>query len=321
MTSRPARRPTRRLAIWLVATAAVLTAPSPVGASDESTSSGGPVGWVVSPDRAVELADRSQASVLDARSRSKWREEHVEGAAHVDWQQFTPDTPSRRGVLLDDDGTLEKRLRALGVSSGEPVLVVGAADDGWGRAGRIVWMLRTLGHEKAAWVDGGHGALVEAGLEVSKNEPEVETGDFTVERRDDWTIDRSRLRQIYDREDVLLIDTRQRREYLGATPYGESRGGHIPGAAHLHFEELLGPDGRLLDESAIQEKLADIGATEDTRIVTYCTGGVRSAWVASVLVELGYDRVRNYAGSTWEWSAGDPERFPLETGPSGETGK
>lgn len=272
-------------------------------------------GWVVSPSRAAELVGEGEATLLDARGRETWAESHVEGAVPVDWEAFTPDEQSSRGTLLGDDEQLERRLEALGIVDDRPVLVVGKSGAGWGEAGRIVWMLRTLGHGAVGWVDGGHAALVEAGASTKEGADDADTsgeGRFDVKRREDWSIDRSTLRAIYRDEDVVLVDTREPREYRGETPYGESRGGHIPGAKHLYFKELLGEDGRLESPSTIREMLAERGIEPGDRVVTYCTGGVRSAWVASVLVDLGFDDVQNYAGSTWQWAAGAADRFPLE---------
>jgi thiosulfate/3-mercaptopyruvate sulfurtransferase len=134
--------------------------------------------------------------------------------------------------------------------------------------------------------------------------PPVRRGDFVVRRTDRWSAGRDTLAGV-------VIDARSPEEYAGATPHGESRGGHVPGARSLPFRELRGPDGRLLPRPALEAKLAAIGARPDTPVVAYCTGGIRSAWLVAVLADLGYAHVANYAGSMWEWSAGDPARYPL----------
>jgi thiosulfate/3-mercaptopyruvate sulfurtransferase len=75
----------------------------------------------------------------------------------------------------------------------------------------------------------------------------------------------------------------------------------------------LGDDGRLKSEKTIRQMLKARGVRRGSRVITYCTGGVRSAWVAAVLVDLGYEDVRNFAGSTWQWSAGPASKYPLES--------
>jgi thiosulfate/3-mercaptopyruvate sulfurtransferase len=57
--------------------------------------------------------------------------------------------------------------------------------------------------------------------------------------------------------------------------------------------------------------LKSVGVTRHKAIIAYCTGGVRSAWLVAVLVELGYRDARNYAGSLWQWAAGPKDRYRL----------
>ena len=182
---------------------------------------------------------------------------------------------------------------------------------GWGEDGRIVWMLRTLGHAQVAMVDGGFEALmaVKAPIQSGAYQPPA-AGDFVVARNLNWDIQRDELRAQLGQENVVVIDTREAREFAGKTPYGEQRGGHVPGAIHFYFKEFLGQDGKLLPPDDLRAKLQNQGITPETQIVVYCTGGIRSGWLASVLITLGY-QARNYAGSMWEWSAAPADSYPL----------
>ncbi|NOY25102.1 MAG: hypothetical protein GXP62_04430 [Oligoflexia bacterium] len=108
----------------------------------------------------------------------------------------------------------------------------------------------------------------------------------------------------------MFWDTREQREYDGATPYGEHRGGHIPGAAHVWFADLTDPRGMLLPQDQLRAILEAAGITPDHSIIAYCTGGVRSGFAVAVLRSLGYPRATNYDGGMWEWSS--DKRHPLE---------
>lgn len=262
--------------------------------------------WLISADQARQLIS-SGATVLDARADELRTAQPLDGAQAVSWKDFSQPKGPQQGRLSDDDQALTAKLRALGISAQRPVLVLADNVKGWGEDGRVAWTLRTLGHPQALIVDGGIAALLNAGpVTITR----ASAGDFTVQRNQRWSIERDELRALIGRNTNVILDTRELREYAGATPYGESRGGHVPGAQPLFYKELLGADGKLLPAAQLQAKLQQRGVTADQTIVTYCTGGVRAAWVTAVLSDLGYS-VRNYAGSMWEWSSAPAEQYPL----------
>jgi thiosulfate/3-mercaptopyruvate sulfurtransferase len=277
--------------------------------------------WVVSPESALELIDAGEVTILDTRSDDLYSEGHLKGAVQIHWTDFTPTREADRGELLADIGKLGKRLRKLGVSADKPVLVVGNPPDNWGEDGRIVWMLRTLGHKRVALVNGGYRAVIKSGGSSSNTEVKPGSGDFEPQRTDSWSIERESLREYLDQVsgDVVIVDTRSRTEYEGNPKYGEDRPGHIPGAKHLHYTELLDENGRLLPESKIMKRLKKLGITKDKRVISYCTGGVRSAWLTVVLAHLGFDKAQNYPGSAWDWAAANPEAYPLERKETGSS--
>lgn len=266
--------------------------------------------WVVSAPEAKQLIDQG-ATLLDARGQLSLGQ--LAGAIAVRWDQFSSTQPASRGNLLADDQALSLQLQALGISADKPVVVFGKPPGGWGEDGRLVWMLRTLGHSQAVLVDGGFRALRQAGVSLRPGPGGApEPGNFVVQRTPTWAIQQEDLRLQLNDPNLVIVDTREAREFTGKTPYGERRGGHIPGAIHLYFKDLLGEEGRLLPRSELLAKLRTLGITPETQVVVYCTGGVRSGWLAAVLVTHGF-QVKNYAGSMWEWSAAPEDRYPLVT--------
>lgn len=264
--------------------------------------------WIVSPKAARELIDAG-ALVLDARGTDlKDKQGLVRNAGGVIWQDLSQPRLPERGRLLDDDTQLTRKLQALGVSRNQPVVVLGDPLKGWGEDGRVAWTLRTLGHTRVVIVDGGLPALQKLG-NFSVAAPRL-PGDFVVTRTARWDIRKEELKDRVARKTVVVLDVREPREYEGKTPYGESRGGHVPGAKGLWYKDLIGKDGQLLPRADIHKLLAARGVTRDTEVVSYCTGGIRSGWFTSVLNDLGY-KARNYAGSMWEWSAANAADYPL----------
>lgn len=265
--------------------------------------------WVIEADEARALL-ASGALLLDTRGQDLKDAQPLPDAVPVVWQDFAnPDLPNK-GQLLADDAVLTDKLRALGVSTAVPVIAVADSANGWGEDGRIVWTLRTLGHEQAFLVNGGTAALLEGGeLAIA---PVATPGDFTVARTDAYEVTKEELVTLIDQPDVVILDTREPREYAGETPYGETRGGHVPGAKHIFYKDLVGADGKVLEGESLKARLAELGVGADTEVVSYCTGGIRSGFVTAVLNDAGV-KARNYAGSMWEWSAADPATYPLVT--------
>jgi thiosulfate/3-mercaptopyruvate sulfurtransferase len=267
--------------------------------------------WIIDATEAKDWIKKG-ATVLDVRPYPLWLLGHAPGAVWVSWKRFTFSERYRRGKLLSDSAQLQSQLRRLGIDQDQPVVVVGHPQRCFyfGEDGRIVWMLRTLGHGATAWVDGGQKALTEVGVSRVLGLVSPQSGDFTVRRTSTWLTEKEELQGKLDTS-IQIIDSREAREYQGKTPYGESRGGHLPRAVHFYFKDCLNPQGQLKPQSELLAVLQGLGVDPHCPTVVYCTGGVRSAFLTGVLQQLGFRDVKNYPGSTWEWSA---TGYPLISG-------
>ncbi|TNE45136.1 MAG: sulfurtransferase [Deltaproteobacteria bacterium] len=273
-------------------------------------------GWVLTGQQAKAMHDEG-ALFIDVRDNAHFKKLHIAKAVHTTWQHFSESKAPNQGKLLQSTTTLNQRLQTLGVSKDKAVVVYGSPAKGWGEEGRIAWMLRVFGHSKVYIVDGGYLALVQAGVPTSKAEESPAKGNFTVQQTTTYAINRDNLQKLVVKDkavpkSVTVIDTRELREYQGQTPYGESRGGHIPGAVHLHFQSLLNSMGYLKPKAEMLQTLKKLGAEPGRPVVVYCTGGIRSGWLAFVMLDMGFTNVKNYAGSMWEWAAAPAASYPLE---------
>lgn len=268
-----------------------------------------PSKWVVDATSARALIGLGAIVVIQARGSGPKAIRPVQNAAPVSSQHFSHEDVPIKGRLLDDDIVLTQRLRALGVSKELPVVVIDDPKLGGGEAGRLTWTLRTLGHPFTYLLDGGIDAPTESEtLPINVPPP---SGDFTVTRNLRFQITKDELRNSIGKAGIAILDVREPREYAGETPYGESRGGHVPGAKHLFYRVLLDSDGKVLPRGQIKAKLSAIGVKEDDEVISYCTGGVRAAFVTVILNDIGIT-AKNYAGSMWEWSASSADQYPLD---------
>jgi len=265
--------------------------------------------WIVTPKAAYELIQQG-ALVLDARDVDLKKKQGVlANAVPVTWQDLSePDLPTK-GRLIGDANELTKKLQALGISKNQPIVVVADPINGWGEDGRVAWSLRSVGHTQVVIADGGLAAIQKVGALAIQ--PAKIPGDFVVAGASKYEIKKEEIKDHLPKKDLALLDVREPREYAGKTPYGESRGGHVPGAQGLWYKDLIGKDGKLLPRAQIEKVLAAKGVTKDKEVVPYCTGGIRSGWTTLVLTDLGY-KARNYTGSMWEWSAQPAAEYPLQ---------
>lgn len=256
----------------------------------------------VAPQHAQALL-KAEATVIDARGTFA-SAPYLPGARVIDWMALR-DGIARTGRLAPESA-LRQAFGAAGIEQGRPVLVYGAAQDGWGEEGRIWWTLRYLGHPKVYILDGGVAAWTQAKLPTAGAALEAKAGSkwpSTVHPR--LRAARAEVAQAQHRKDVLVLDVRTPEEFAGSTPYLSPRGGHVPGAQHLEWRELIDMQGRLRPVPELKALFRAKGLTERQRAIAYCTGGVRSAFVVAVLAHIGHPDPANYDGSWWDWSMQD----------------
>ena len=151
-------------------------------------------------------------------------------------------------------------------------------------------------------VDGGFAALEAAGLETEKGGAKPEAVEVKVEAIDNThNINTADLKANYD--DYKVVDVRADEEWEGKTLYGEAKGGHLPKAIHIRFTDLFNEDGTLKPNAEITKMFEDAGITKEDKIVTYCTAGIRSAYMQLVLEMCGFENTQNYDESFYRWCA------------------
>ncbi|MBP1760688.1 MAG: Rhodanese domain protein [Firmicutes bacterium] len=246
-----------------------------------------------------------QTIVIDARTDKEYNAGHIPGAINAPWQYFA----NMNGKPGDTDwGTLlpqaelASKIGALGIN-GEKTVVTYAAPPGWGEDGRVAWTLKSAGISKVMMLEGGWKAWENAGGEASKETPAPKAVSFKISAMDsslnattDWIKENS--------QNIKIVDSRSKKEYDGATDYGEARGGHIPQAINIPFENMFNKDGSLKSSAELTKMFTDAGLKPGDQIVTYCTKGIRSGYMALVLRMTGFENARNYDASFYNW-AGD----------------
>jgi len=277
--------------------------PSEKPVAEESTAFEGK--YLVNADYVKENAGNANVLLIDARGEDAAKKGTIEGAIALKWQMIA-DVNGKTGDEMWGTvlpaAELSEKLSGFGISKDKEIIVFGAAQNGWGDEGRIVWELNIAGFENIKMVDGGFDALANAGLNVVKGAAAPKPAEVVVtELNNDHNINTDALKAEYD--SFKVVDVRADEEYEGQTLYGEANGGHLPGAIHIKFTDLFNEDGLLKSNSDIEAMFTEEGINKEDKVVTYCTAGIRSAYMQLVLEMCGFENSLNYDESFYRWSA------------------
>ncbi|MFT5722237.1 MAG: thiosulfate/3-mercaptopyruvate sulfurtransferase [Motiliproteus sp.] len=251
--------------------------------------------------------------LLDLSSAESYASGHLPGAVHLD--------PSR---LLSGEGAVpnklpsSKQLSSLFSELGlMPDSLVVAYDDLRGAlAGRLLWTLDLLQHAHSSVLDGQRQAWVNAGLPLQTQANLPQPSVFQARINPALIADKNYLLQHLQDPNIVIWDARSSAEFRGEKVINASKGGHIPGAKNLEWTQCLisQTDWRLRDAQALREQLSGLGINPAQEVITHCQTHRRSGLTYLVAKALGYQRIRCYDGSWFEWG-NDPDT-PTETGSS-----
>jgi thiosulfate/3-mercaptopyruvate sulfurtransferase len=211
---------------------------------------------------------------------------------------------------LPDMDAFVAQLRAWGVDDDTQVV----AYDGHGGmfAARVWWMLRWLGHDAVAVLDGGYAKWTAESRPVSTDVPSVEPARFEVSRVMP-TVSATGIAASLPRHTLLLIDARAAERFRGDVEPLDPVAGHIPGAMNRPYARNVKADGTFRPPRELRgefEAMLHGRPVED--VVHYCGSGVSAAHNVLAMAVAGYPLTRLYPGSWSEWVSSRAR--PIATG-------
>ncbi len=260
-------------------------------------------------DAALVIVD-ARFNLFDVdEGRSAYADAHIPGAvyAHLDDDLSGPPLTDAGRHPLPSPEALEALFSRFGVRADSQVVAYDQRDGVI--AARLWWMLRYMGHEAVAVLDGGWGAWTGAGYATAGGEESRTASEFRGAPRHDWLIT---VDQVADAG--RLIDSRDARRYRGEQEPLDPVAGHIPGAVNRFHGENLDGDGHFLPAGELARGFGDLLAgTPIEQAVFYCGSGVTACHGLLAARHGGLGDGRLYVGSWSEWCS-DPAR-PVATGP------
>jgi thiosulfate/3-mercaptopyruvate sulfurtransferase len=236
--------------------------------------------------------------------RREYLASHVPGAsyAHLSHDLAGVRTGKNGRHPLPDPNALRETFGRLGIAAG---VQVAAYDQDTGMyASRLWWLLRWLGHDAVAVLDGGFARWLAERRPTAAGEELAEAREFTGTPRAGQAVTADEVAAVMRRSDWRLVDARAPERYRGETEPIDKVAGHVPGAANHFFKWNLDERGMFRPPEAIRGKLREsIGDVPPERVICYCGSGVTACHNLLALEHAGLHGARLYPGSWSEWSS------------------
>ncbi len=262
---------------------------------------------IIEPDVLADLMLTQDLLLVDLSSAQTYNQVHLSGAIHVQPSELISGVQPAVGKLPRID-----QLRALfsRIGYNPDQHIVAYDDEGGGWAGRFIWTLDIIGHQKTSYLNGGIHAWLETGLPTTSDLPTVSTTDVDISINDEYLATKADVLKSLDDPKSVIWDARTPEEYSGSKVVA-ARGGRIPGAVNLEWTQAMDRNHQLRIRPDIAEMLAQLGISGEKDIITHCQTHHRSGFTYLVGKSLGY-RIRAYDGSWAEW--GNDPNTPIEVG-------
>jgi len=238
---------------------------------------------------------------------------HIPGAVYADLGRDLagPKSGTNGRHPLPDPRALGLFFGRLGITSG---LQVVAYDQNNGiYASRLWWLLRWLGHDAVAVLDGGLAKWMAEGRPTGSGAERREPRAFSGSPRAGMAIGVDAVASRIGSSGVRLVDARAPERYRGETEPIDKTPGHIPGAVNHFFQWNLDEHGLFQSPEDLRARFKEsLGDVPSGQVVCYCGSGVTACHNLLALEHAGLKGATLYAGSWSEWSS-DPER-PVEKG-------
>lgn len=262
-------------------------------------------------DCSAGLVRDPETTFREVSGESDWWVEHIPGSRFINVPEVLSDKSSKLRLTMLPADVFAKRMAAYGLGDSRRAVLYSARQPMW--ATRVWWMLRSIGFDNAALLDGGFQKWKREGRPVT-DEPCLYRPDrLSVKHREDAFADKGEVLAAIGSPDVLIVNALPPEQHRGETDVSHGRLGRISSSVNVNAFDLIDPaDGTFRKMAEINSLFADAGLKEGQRVICYCGGGISATGNAFALALAGANDIAVYDGSLNEW-AKDPG-LPMERG-------
>jgi len=244
--------------------------------------------------------DHPNVRIVDARPPQQYATGHIPGAVNLSGTNGIPRTADGEMASPEEFSLVAGKL---GIGNGGTIIVYDIPNQ---HMGLVAWALLYYGHQDVRLLDGGFDKWTREERPVSTQEVSYPMTTFNAKPVEAIYCSLNQAKTSHGRPETVFWDTRSLAEFHGA---GEGHGkppprpGHIAGAAHLDWIDLIDAETKTFKPAAeLRALLTSKGITPDREVNTYCGGGRRGSIGTLVLRLLGYENARSYAAGFSQWS-------------------
>ena len=265
---------------------------------------------LISTEQLAAQLDNPNLVIFDCRfsladsqaGHSAYRQGHIPRARYADLNQDLSSAPkSYTGRHpLPDFKTLAAKLGRWGVNNRSQVVVYDDASGAF--AGRMWWLLRCMGHESVAVLDGGFPCWQKQDKPVTTVLPQPIPATFRAYLDSKQWLSAYEVENALARQAITLIDARSPERFAGLQEPIDPVAGHVPKALNRPFQLNLNQHGLFLDPSELKKQFTAVGLADNPeRVVHMCGSGVTACHNLLAMEVAGLSGSRLYAGSWSDW--------------------
>lgn len=242
--------------------------------------------------------------------RDAWEESHIPGSNFLDLHTDFSDQSAPLPLTMLPPEAFAERAGLAGIGDDTAVVIYGA--DSMMFSTRMWWMLRSIGFNNVAVLDGGWNKWQSEGKPTTSEIAGYSPSSLTPNPLPDLWASKTDVVNAMQDTTACTLNALQPEVYSGRiTRYG--RAGHIPGSHNVFYNSLLDPEtGTFLPLEKLRERFEASGVLQKSRAIIYCGGGISATMDALALTMLKHPDISVYDGSMSEWTQ-DPT-LPLVCG-------
>jgi thiosulfate/3-mercaptopyruvate sulfurtransferase len=224
---------------------------------------------------------------------------HIPGAYYLDLNRDLASSVQQHGGRhpLPDIATLAAQLSQMGVTA--QTLIVAYDDSRFAFASRLWWLLKYMGHDRVAVLDGGFAAYQVAGFPITTELPLEREGVFVPQIRSELAVNIHDVVQRQQDPSAKIVDSREGDRYQGKSEPIDPIAGHIPGAVNYPWQQVTNERGWMRSPEDLKEYWSEVLKADE--VVVYCGSGVTACVNLLALEVAGVSTAKLYVGSWSDW--------------------